>query len=155
MSPIKAAGILSLIGAASLIGRLVIGGTLDRIGSRRALILALCLLVSSLAWLLIAKQTWMLYLFVPVYGFAHGGFFTLMSPLIGELFGIRSHGSIFGILLFIGQSGGAIGPLISGHLFDVTGSYQVAFGMLFAASVVGLILAFILKPGAVPRTQRL
>ncbi|MFH1030987.1 MAG: MFS transporter [Chloroflexota bacterium] len=154
MSPIKAAGILSLIGAASLIGRLVIGGTLDRIGSRRALILALCLLVSSLAWLLIAEQTWMLYLFVPVYGFAHGGFFTLMSPLIGELFGIRSHGSIFGILLFVGQSGGAIGPLISGHIFDVTGSYQVAFTILFIASVVGLILSFTLKPGAVLRTQQ-
>ena len=40
---------------------------------------------------------------------------------------IRSHGAIFGIVLFSGMIGGAIGPLLTGRFFDVTGSYLMAF----------------------------
>ena len=32
----------------------------------------------------------MLYLFAVVYGLAHGGFFTVISPIVAELFGIGS-----------------------------------------------------------------
>jgi MFS family permease len=149
MSAASAAGLISIIGAASIAGRLVMGWSIDRIGSRRALTIALCILAASLAWLLLAGEPWMLYLFVPVYGFAHGAFFALMSPLIAELFGIRSHGSIFGVLLFLGQIGGALGPVVSGHVFDVTQSYQIAFAILLIVSIVGLLLSLSLKPVAV------
>lgn len=146
MSATSAAGIISIIGAASIVGRLTMGWAIDRVGSRRALTISTCVLAVSFAWLLFARQTWMLYLFVPVYGFAHGAFFALMSPLIAELFGIRSLGSIFGVLLFLGQIGGAIGPVISGYIFDVTQSYQIAFIILLLVSVIGLILSLSLKP---------
>jgi predicted MFS family arabinose efflux permease len=149
MSAASAAGMLSAIGASSIAGRLVIGRAIDKIGSQRALTVSLCILAASFAWLLFARQAWMLYLFVPIYGFAHGAFFALMSPLIAELFGIGSHGSIFGVLLFVGQSGGAVGPIIAGRIFDVTKDYQIAFIILMAASIVGLILSLTLKPAAV------
>jgi MFS family permease len=149
MSVASAAGMLSAIGASSIAGRLVMGRAIDKIGSQRALTVSLCILAASFAWLLFARQAWMLYLFVPIYGFAHGAFFALMSPLIAELFGIGSHGSIFGVLLFVGQSGGAVGPIIAGRIFDVTKDYQIAFIILMAASIVGLILSLTLKPAAV------
>ena len=69
----------------------------------------------------------MLYLFAVVYGIGHGGHFTLISPLVAEHFGIRSHGVLFGIVLFAGTVGGAAGPILAGHLFDITGSYGSAF----------------------------
>jgi MFS family permease len=149
MSAASAAGILSAIGASSIAGRLVMGGAIDKVGSQRALTISLCILATSFVWLLFARQAWMLYLFVPIYGFAHGAFFALMSPLIAELFGIGSHGSIFGVLLFVGQSGGAVGPIVAGRIFDVTQDYQIAFIILLAASIVGLVLSFTLRPAAV------
>jgi len=42
--------------------------------------------------------------------------------------------------------GAAIGPFIAGHIFDVTSSYQLAFIVSGALSVVGLILTVLLSP---------
>jgi MFS family permease len=102
--------------------------------------------VTALGWLQFAEELWMLYLFTVVYGFAHGGFFALTSPLVAELFGIKSHGVIFGIVLFLGTIGGAIGPTVTGRLFDVRGSYQLAFLILVAVSVTGLVMSSFLRP---------
>jgi len=41
-----------------------------------------------------------------------------------ELFGIRAHGSLFGMVVFFGTTGGAIGPILTGYFFDMTQSYS-------------------------------
>lgn len=38
-----------------------------------------------------------------------------------------AHGTIFGIIVFFGATGGAIGPFFAGQLFDMTGSYTIIF----------------------------
>ena len=89
---------------------------------------------------------WQLYLFAIAYGFAHGGFFTLISPLIADLFGTRARGTLFGFSSFISTIGGAAGPLIAGRIFDVSGSYSLVFWLVIGFSVVGLLLSLFLKP---------
>ena len=59
---------------------------------------------------------------------------------------MRSHGAIFGIVVFCGTLGGAIGPVLAGSVFDVLGSYQVAFGILAGFSALGLLLMLTLRP---------
>ena len=56
------------------------------------MILSLAILLVSFAWLQVAKEVWSLALFAGVYGFCHGGFFTLISPLVAEFFGLKAHG---------------------------------------------------------------
>ncbi|GAH96151.1 unnamed protein product, partial [marine sediment metagenome] len=80
-----------------------------------------------------------------IYGFAHGGFFALLSPLVAELFGLSSHGAIFGAVYFAGTIGGAIGAPLAGRIFDVTGSYQLAFLICAVVSSIALILALLLR----------
>lgn len=80
-----------------------------------------------------------------MYGFAHGGFFTLLSPLVAEFFGLISHGVILGIVIFSGTVGGAIGPLLTGRIFDVVGSYQQAFLILAIISVIALVILLLLR----------
>lgn len=145
LSPPLAAAVLSIIGSVSILGRLVIGTLLDRIGGKRSLITCFIILISSLLWLQIAVSPWMLFLFAVVYGFAHGGFFTVMPPLIAELFGIDSLGQLFGIVLFVGTVGGTIGPTVSGLAFDATGSYQTPMLIWTGISVFGCILALMLN----------
>lgn len=143
----QAASIVSVIGAVSIPGRLVMGSAGDKLGNRRALVICFIIVVTALAWLQLAKGLWMLYLFALVYGFAHGGFFAIMSPLVAELFGTTSHGVNLGMVLFLGHIGGAIGPVITGRIFDVTHSYQSAFVILIAVSLGALILTITqLKP---------
>ncbi len=146
ISSINAASLVSLIGGFSIAGRVTIATTGDRTGFRFVLVLTFILMLISLLWLYQADGLWQLRLFVMGYGFAHGGFSALMSPLLAELFGTRALSSLFGIVVFFGTAGAGIGPLVAGRIYDVTHSYQPAFLILIIASIIGLILALLLKP---------
>jgi MFS family permease len=141
-----AAGVLATIGGVSIIGRIVMGATIDRIAGKRSLIICFVVLLCGLLWLQVAKETWMLYLFAAIYGFAHGGFFTVVSPTLAELFGMGSHGVLFGSVLFSGTIGGSFGPLLAGRIFDVVGSYQIVFLLLTGLALTGLLLITMLQP---------
>jgi MFS family permease len=117
----------------------------DRIGNKWTLAICYGFLCASLVWLLSADQLWMLFVFAIIYGFAHGGFFAVMSPLIAEFFGTASHGAIFGIMIFVSSIGGAIGPLLAGYVFDHTGSYHMVFLSLPLISIVGLGATLMLR----------
>ncbi len=152
IAPAVAATILSTIGGASIAGRLTIGMLADRLGGRRSLGVSFLILLASFLLLQSAETAWMLFLFALIYGFAHGGFFTVMSPTLAEFFGTGSHGVIFGIVLFCGTIGGAAGPLLAGTLFDTTGSYETVFLILTGFCLMGLILTVALQPIKSPAT---
>lgn len=142
----SAAGVLSTIGGVSMLGRIVMGIANDKIGGKRSLVICLILLAAGLVMLQLAGNIWMLFLFAFIYGFAHGGLFTVISPTVAELFGTGSHGSIFGLILFSGTLGGSVGPWMTGYIFDATGSYRIAFITLTVMSLVGLGLLSFLRP---------
>lgn len=71
----------------------------------------------------------MLYLFAVVFGFAYGGWVTLFSLMVVELFGLSSLGVILGAIIIGVTIGDAAGPTLTGYIFDTTGSYQPAFLM--------------------------
>ena len=141
-----AAAVLSTIGGVSMLGRLVMGWANDRIGGKRSLVVCLILLNTSLVLLILAGNMGMLFVFAVIYGFAHGGLFTVISPTVAELFGTGSHGALFGLIWFCGTLGGSIGPWLTGYLFDTTGSYQAAFLILIAFGLMGLVLISVLRP---------
>ncbi|MBA7688585.1 L-lactate transporter [subsurface metagenome] len=146
ISATVAAAILGTIGGVSILGRIGMGSVSDRLGNKATFIIALSFLVIALAWVQFAREAWMFYLFATLYGIAHGAFFTLISPTLAELFGLRSLGTIFGVVSFAGTVGGALGPVLSGRIFDITSDYQPAFLICLALSVVAVILMFFLKP---------
>lgn len=142
----QAAGALSTIGGVSMIGRFVSGLAIDRYGSRTIMGTCLLLLIISLLWLLVAQSLWMLFLFACIYGLAHGGIFTAVSPIVAEIFGIKAHGTILGIVVCFGTTGGAVGPIFTGQLFDITGSYSSAFWVFILTSTCSLGILSLLKP---------
>ena len=144
-SPTNAARILSAVGAVSIIGQFVMGGTADRIGNKSVLVICFVCLAMGLLWLQIADRFWMMVVFAFLHGFAHGGFFAIVAPIIAEYFGTRSHGELFGIVTFVSTFGAAAGPILAGFVFDATESYQVVFRILVGVSVVGLACAISLK----------
>ncbi|MBT4019850.1 MAG: MFS transporter [Alphaproteobacteria bacterium] len=142
MTPAMAASLLSVMGGASIVGRLGVGGLVDRIGGRRALIFCFVPLIISLLAFLSISTPWILFVGVAVYGIGHGGFFTVTSPTIAQYFGLKAHGKIFGFVLFFGMAGGACGPILAGRIFDVTNSYGPAFMTLAGMAAVGMLLAW-------------
>ncbi|MDX1374231.1 MAG: MFS transporter [Burkholderiales bacterium] len=146
LSRTAAAGVLSTVGGVSVLGRLVVGAVIDRLGGRRALIGCFATLLASFVWLQFATTPSTLFAFAALYGLAHGGFFTVMSPTVAEYFGLRAHGMLFGTVLLFGSIGGAIGPLAAGASFDASGSYRIAFVTLGVIAASGLVLVTSLLP---------
>jgi len=146
LSAAKAAGVISTIGGVSMLGRFATGLFIDRFNSRLAMIFCFILLIFTLLWLQIADELWMIYLFAACYGIAHGGFFTAISPIVAEYFGIGAHGVLFGSIVFSGCFGGSLGPILAGHIFDVTGSYSLAFWLSTFIALLGLGFILLLKP---------
>jgi MFS family permease len=146
ISAANAANVLATVGFVSIAGRFVMGTAGDRIGTKSSLVICFLLLLAGLIWLQFSKKLWMLLLFAVVHGFAHGGFFTLISPLLADFFGTRSHGAIFGVLISVSAIGSAVGPVMAGYMFDTTGSYQLVFLFLTGMSIAGLVATSLLKP---------
>ena len=152
MTRATAAALLTAIGAASIVGRMTVGACVDRIGGRNAYVLSLAPLLAGLLALLVVETHWTLFAAVAVYGFAHGGLFTVVAPTVAELFGTRAHGAIFGGIVFFGTLGAAVGPVVAGRVFDVTGSYAWAFTGLavMCALALALVISLPKRPAAAP-----
>ncbi|MBM4324850.1 MAG: MFS transporter [Deltaproteobacteria bacterium] len=149
ISPVSAASVLSIVGVGSLVGRVIGGGVSDRFGNKPTITAALILMGTGFIWLLVARDLWMLYIFATIFGLAYGEILCMMSLLPAELFGLRSQGAILGIIMFASTIGGGMGPVVAGRIFDITGSYWIAFVICIALSVAGLIMVIFIKP--VPR----
>ncbi|MBI4186821.1 MAG: MFS transporter [Chloroflexi bacterium] len=150
-----AASVLAVSGISGIPGAILLGHVADRIGNRRTLVIIAVLFLVTPLWAMITSELWMFYLFAAIFGVAFAGYFTIQSPMVAELFGLRSHGVTFGLIYSITMIGGAFGPLLAGYVFDVTGSYQLAFLLSAVLGLVGLILALLLKPVPRQKHQRL
>jgi len=146
ISTMTAASILSVIGGLSIAGRIGIGSGGDRIGHKPALVIAFLIAVIAMVLLLVAREVWMFYLFAVIFGFAYGGLIAIESPMTAQLFGLRAHGAILGVVHFHATIGNAIGLPFAGKLFDLNGNYQLAFLVFVGLSGVGLILVSLLRP---------
>ena len=140
--------ILSLFGFLNIGGSIIIGPLADKFGNRPVLITSLILMLVALFISYGAKPYWDLYLMIPFA--ATSGFgcavLVLISPMVAELFGLSSHGVFLGVIGTGLTIGAAIGSVLAGYTFDITGSYQLAFLICAGVSVIGLILSFLLKP---------
>ncbi len=149
ISPSRAANILALVGGLGIAGKIILGRLGDMIGSRLTLILGFTLMSVSLIFLVSAKSSLALFLFAGVFGFAFGGCSVSHAPLVASLFGLHSLGMVLGVLNFGFSSGGAVGPLFTGFLFDIFSSYRFAFTVCTIFSFIGLLSMVFLKPGRV------
>jgi len=146
ISAASAANILASISGLSIVGMIVLGSIADRIGNRQVFIIVFILKAVTLFWLMSAKEVWMLYLLVSIFGLGCGGSIAVISPLVASLFGLVSHGLIYGVIGFGFTIGGAVGPFVTGYIFDLTGSYQMAFFICGIFAVIALIFTATLRP---------
>ena len=93
-----------------------------------------------------SREMWMFFLFAILFGLANGGNVVSDSPLVARLFGLKSLGTIIGVSSCSFSIGVAVGPLLTAHLFDSTGSYMGAFITCAAISAVGIVLTSIIRP---------
>jgi MFS family permease len=146
ISPIQAATVLSAAAGVAIPGRIFMGWLADRIGNRAGLYVCLTLSVAAFFLLQFAQSLGILYLFSAFYGLGLWATGAIVSPYIADLFGLKSHGSIFSCMVFSGSLGGGLGPILIGSTFDSTGNYQFGFLICLLASVTAWIALIFVKP---------
>jgi len=145
-TPEAAAIILTLTGVTNTLGRLTLGALATKIGNKTILATSLAIQALLLFFLTGASDLHAFYIIAAVYGLAYGGVTPIMPTLSGSLFGTRSIGSIFGALNTAYTVGAAIGPFLAGYIFDITGSYYIAFVSTAIAMATAFLLCLLLKP---------
>jgi OFA family oxalate/formate antiporter-like MFS transporter len=144
MSPAGAAKIIAIIGIAGIGGRLILSHLADVIGLKRVLVLCLALSSAAFVWLVFARGEGMLYFFAAIFGIAYGTFEVLHAPVMAQLFGLASFGTIFGVAMTFSSLGSILGPVAAGYLFDTTGSYHIVFLICIGMSLMSLGCAALL-----------
>jgi MFS family permease len=145
-----AAGVLSIISGTSILGRISMGLASDWIGRKK--ILAVCtmtegIMILCLIW---SSSIWMFVLFGFIFGLFYGGHAPQLPGLVGEILGVSNMGAILGAGIFFWGIGSAIGPSLTGHLLDATGSYSGGFVAAAVAMFLVAVIAFLLRTAGEP-----
>ena len=125
--------------AASTITRFAVPVVSDRVGSKWARGCCFALQTVPLLMLLVAHDAWVFYLFAVLFGIGLGGEMSAFPIINRQYYGDAPSGTTYGWQTLGGGMGMALGPLLGGYLWDVTGGYNAAVVLSFGLSLAGVI----------------
>jgi len=146
---------LSSVHALITVGKPTMGVLGDYIGARKALSAALAVCALGILLMGDASQGPILASGILLYGFMLATPVALVPVIVLDIAGPKSLGPLFGLLFFTQTVGAAIGPVIVGRMFDVSGGYMAGYALsaaIFfgaAISVLGCVETYALAPVAV------
>jgi len=135
---------LALIGLFNIIGSLSAGALGQRFSKKRVLTtiyLARSAVISLFLWVPLSPAS--VYVFSAAMGVLWLSTVPLTNGLVGQIYGVRTLGTLGGVVFVGHQLGSFLGAWVGGRIFDVTGSYNWAWGLIIA---FGLFAAAIHAP---------
>jgi MFS family permease len=147
--PARGAEMLSLMLACGLVARLGSGLLADRVGGLVTLLIGSVMQAVALLLYLGFDGLASLYVISALFGLFQGGIVPSYAIIIREFFPSKEAGTRFGIVLMASIFGMAFGGWLSGLIFDLTGSYRVAFAHGFLWNVFNAMIAvwLLTRPG--------
>jgi MFS family permease len=131
--------------AASIAGRLAIGGLADRFSKKWVMTATYFLVAATIPMLLTVSPSHSPVAFAVLFGFGMGADYMLIPLMAAEQFGVNTLARAMAIILPVNTIGQAWLPNFVAILRDRFGSYTIAFGVVFALSAIGA-LAILLLP---------
>ena len=140
------ANVVALTMGSLAFGKVALGKLFDRIGVKKAVLIACLATTIATFGMLFATSMFGLILTIVFVGIGCAYATVANTVLTIEFFGKKDYNSIFGVLTAIGALGSMISPIITGILFDQTGSYtnsyQISLVLSFLATLmfIGLFM---------------
>ncbi|HEY0914922.1 MAG TPA: MFS transporter [Solimonas sp.] len=137
---LAAAGVASLIGVFSIVGRLGTGFLLDRFQAQYVGAVAFLLpIVACLLLLSDGSQPLNQAVAAAAIGLTLGSEVDVIAYLAAKHFGLKNFGALYGALVMALSLGTAFGPLAAGAIFDLNNSYVpfllLAMGLMAASAI--------------------
>jgi MFS family permease len=147
--------IFGLYGITLVIGHFS-GFLSDGWGREKTLTLAASFSTAALLALLSVEDTskpWLLYLYAICFAYGAGLFAPTMFASAADLFPGPHFGSVGGLLLTGMGAGAAVGPWLGGHLYDISGTYRVAFMVCIVCIVAACFFVWMAAPRKAARRR--
>ena len=151
--PVAGAEMLSLMLFGGVLSRIAFGLLSDRLGGVRTLLFGSALQCLGLAFFLPYDGLVSLYMVSLIFGLSQGGIVPSYALIVREYMPAKEAGARVGFVLMMTIWGMALGGWMSGWIYDVSGSYEMAFlnGIAWNLINIGLVLAlFFHKPAQRP-----
>jgi MFS family permease len=145
---IYAAEVLGIGSLLAIAGTIVTGALSDYIGRELSAILAYAVSILGVVCALFIKspsQGWLLWLFACCFGLTWGARGPAITAKTADLFPGRQLGTILGVITIGSGIGSAVGSWAAGWIFDLSGSYQLAFLLSIAAYACGCVAFWALR----------
>jgi len=149
-SPVEAATYAGSVGVISIPGRFGLSYLGDYFNRRYMMAISLLFMTVSIVLLATADSLSSSIPGLIAYSISQGGISVIPQAIIADYFGRKAFSTISGFRSSIQMIGIIIGPVVSGFVYDETGSYEWAFLGFAAASVVSMFLVIM----ALPPTRR-
>jgi len=152
-----AASMVGLIGLLSVVAKVFWGWAADNIGREITYTLgcaAMMLAVGLLALTRVVPFSGILYLYAVVFAIGYAVSAPLWPVVTSDLFAGRHFGAIYGFINIFNGFGNALGAWLGGYVYDLTGSYSIAFGVAVVAKAASAGALWIVAPRKVRRVRR-
>ncbi|MCS5675316.1 MAG: MFS transporter [Actinomycetota bacterium] len=156
ISPSRAALLMSVVGASSILGRLLLTAVAGRLGSVRLLQIALAAQpLAYFFWVISNGRYHLLVIFAALLGLTYGGFVALSGDVVAFYFGLKGIGAVTGMLFLYSGFGSLVGPPIVGFLADLSTIRLIPLSAVFVMALLGAIILFTIptKPVEFATTQ--
>jgi MFS family permease len=137
----RGAQMMSVMLAAGIISRLGFGWVVDRIGPLPTFLLSSTLQALSLLLFLPFKTLPSLFMISALFGLAQGGIVPTYATIIRTYFPAKEAGTRIGLVLSATLVGMALGGWMSGGIYDLTLSYDLAFLNGFFWNLLNIAIA--------------
>lgn len=138
------ANIVALIMGSLAVGKFLFGKLYDRF-SLKTTILCSCLSTFLALSGLVYAQNYIGLVFLVVFVGVGSAYATIANSVLTiELFGKKDYNSIYGFLTAFGSIGSVIGPILTGLLYDASGSYILIYAVSIVLTVIALGVYFVI-----------
>jgi predicted MFS family arabinose efflux permease len=153
MDPGVATTALALIGLFNVFGTYLAGSLGQRLPKKHILSAIYALRsVVIVAFLAAPLTPWSVYLFAAAMGLLWLSTVPPTNALVAQIFGVQ-YMSMLGGLVFVGhQLGSFLGAWLGGRLFDMTGSYDIVWGISIALGVFAALINLPVRETPIVRT---
>lgn len=141
----SAALIVTFMGAANILAKVVSGTIATKRGTKFTLLLFLVLETVTLFLFAIIRPLWSFFFVAALFGAGIGGAAPPLTAMVSQFFGLRSVGVIMGVIGVGWAAGCAFGTFLGDFIFDVSGSYVTAFLIAGGFAILVIILTIALK----------
>ena len=138
------AQMLSVMLAAGVVSRLVLGLVADRIGGVKTILISSTLQCLALFLYIPFDGLASLYVVSLIFGLSQGGIVPSYAIVVREYMPAREAGRRVGTVIMATVAGMALGGWLSGLIYDLTGSYEAAFLNGIAWNVMNIAIMFFL-----------